>query len=241
MGAAETGLPGLDEVHVWHAELDVAPGALADLERTLEPAERERAGRFHRPLHRDRYVASRAALRRILGLTLGRAPESIRFGAGPHGKPRLEPPEADLRFNLSHAGGHALVAAATGREVGVDLEDPGREVEVDAIVRRFFGPAERAALLGLAEERRRAAFFQAWVRKEAWLKAMGRGLSGGLATHEVPADPRLVAAPLLSPEPGAAPWFLVRLDLVPGFSAALVVEGGSVRVLPRRLASSAPR
>lgn len=106
---------------------------------------------------------------------------------GPQGKP-FAPMLPDLHFNLSHAGADVLLAFARVEPVGVDLERVDRRVEVEAIAERHFAPAEAAALARLAPGRRREAFLDLWTRKEAVLKALGEGLSFGLARVEFGLD-----------------------------------------------------
>jgi phosphopantetheine--protein transferase-like protein len=118
---------------------------------------------------------------------VGAAPESLEFTAGDHGKPALadsSPGRASgVEFNLSHSDDLALVAVARGRAVGVDVERWSPETEHLELAERFFSPAERDALRALAGSREQviAGFFAAWSRKEAYLKATGTGLAGGLS------------------------------------------------------------
>jgi phosphopantetheinyl transferase len=136
----------IEGVHIWRAGLD-DPGWPGPAE--LPADERERAGRFLREQVTRRWVASRWALRRVLGEYLGVAPAAVRLEIGEHGKPRLAG-GAGPRFNLSHSEGLALVAVAE-REVGVDVER--------------------------IRPKRPADFYAEWARHEARLKCLGIGLS----------------------------------------------------------------
>lgn len=219
-----------DAVHVWRADLD-RPGELPGLLAALSADERERAGRFRADRDRDRFVAARGLLRAILGRYLGREPGSLRFRYGAHGKPALvadgtgEPP----RFNVAHAGGLALYAVAAGREVGVDLERVRADVDVDAIA-AWFSPRERASLAALCPARRREAFFAYWTHKEAYLKAVGGGLSLPLDACEVDFD--APDAPVLrgGDATTSMPWTLRTLEPAPGYAAAVAVEGDGWRL-----------
>lgn len=221
---------GGDEVHVWRAALD-RPGELAELFAALSPDERARAARFRAARDGDRFVAGRGLLRVILGRYLAREPAALRFRYGPHGKPDLVDDGAGwrLRFNVSHADGLALYAVAEGREVGVDLERVRSDVDVEAIA-VWFSPRERAALAALPASRRREAFFAYWTHKEAWLKAVGGGLSLPLDRCEV--DFAAPAAPILREGDAATAsrWTLRTLAPAPGYAAALAVEGGGWRL-----------
>lgn len=170
----------MSDVEIWHVDLDVAPDATA----LLLDEERERASRFVFAHDGRRWAAARAALRSILGRLLDRPPLDVALAYGPHGKPSLADPAAELRFNLSHSGRYAVVAVTRGREVGVDVERLRRISDAEAIVARHFAPAEIAAYRALPDGARLEAFFRLWVRKEAVLKATGAGLSAELEETE---------------------------------------------------------
>ncbi len=202
-------------VHVWVVDLATAP-ATPDV---LSPSEHARAGRFRFAQDRRRFIASHAALREILATYTGRHPTTLEFMTLPHGKPALL--SGDLHFNLSHSGELALVALAAGSELGVDIERIRAQVEMEAIARRFFAPSETETLLAYPEPEREPAFFRCWTRKEAYVKALGGGLTISLSSFVVSLEP--ARAELLSGvEP---PWTLHSLDVHPGYCAALAVAG----------------
>jgi len=227
------------EVHVWRAPLDLPSEAREPLAGTLAPDELARAARFRSPRDRDRSVAARGILRALLGRCLDVAPASLRFGYGPHGKPSLAiggAPAADIRFNVTHAGGQALYAVARGREVGIDLE-PIRDLpDADEVAARFFSPREAAALRALPPERRMAGFFACWTRKEAYVKARGAGLALPLASFSVAVDPERPAALLAAAAPDGDDdrWSLHDLRPGAGLAAALAVEGAPGWIIRRR-------
>lgn len=194
----------------------------------LSEDEAERAGRFRFGVDRARFTAARGQLRLILSGYLQAAPQDIRFAYNPHGKPHLAAQDhaAPLYFNLSHSQGLGLLGVARIPEIGVDLECLERAVEIEQISRRFFTPAEAAALAGLPAAQQREAFFQCWTRKEAYLKAKGSGLVVGLNQFEVTLGPgkpaRLIRA---SSDPHEASyWSLQELKPAGGYIAALAVR-----------------
>jgi 4'-phosphopantetheinyl transferase len=216
-------------VHVWRAELEPPPHLLDRLRATLSEDERARAARFRFPAHQVRYAAGRGILRALLGRYLGIAPAAVRFGYTRHGKPFLEraPGMPDVRFNLSNAEARALVAFAVGRDVGVDLEDLKPMPDAVSIATRFFSAPENEVFRTLGSDVRELAFFTCWTRKEAYIKAVGEGLSMPLDRFDVtfaPGEPaRLVCT---RPDPAdAARWKLVEVDPGPGHVGALMAEG----------------
>lgn len=224
---------GAGEVHVWRAALDAPPRVVEALAGTLGADEQSRARRFRSAVDRRRFTVARGLLRTIVGAYLDLAPPMVRFAYGAHGKPRLasplggDRPWPDLAFNVSHAGGLVLVAIAEGRQVGVDLEPIPAAVAIDALARRCLSCHEVAMLASLDDARRTPAFYRAWTRKEAYLKARGVGLAVPLGAFDVSLLPGEAARLLTSREdPGeVSRWTLVHLPLEPDYAAALAVEG----------------
>lgn len=215
-----------DEVHLWRIPIGGEEWPAEDL-LLLDPGERARAARFVFARHRAPWIRARAALRRILARYVDATPETLPFQVGEWGKPSLCGSNGEsLRFNLSHSGGLALLAVAWGREVGVDVERIRPTVELLDLATRFFSPSEVAALRAVDDARRERAFFACWSRKEALIKADGRGLSFGLDTFEVSLHPDHPAE-LLSVRgvPGGDRWMLREIPVDEGYAAALVVEG----------------
>ena len=212
-----------DVVDVWRITLD-RPGA--DHVQDLSPDERELAGRFSLDHLRRRYVVAHATLRRILAGYVGTTPSTLRFKAGPYGKPWLAPPYEALSFNLAHSGALALLAVTRCREIGVDIEEYRALNDADRIAEQFFSAAEVAALRALPEAERQPAFFRCWARKEAFVKALGLGLAAPLDAFDVSLGPdepcRLLASRRASDD--LLRWWLTSLDVGPGYAAALVVE-----------------
>jgi 4'-phosphopantetheinyl transferase len=176
------------------ASLDIDAEPLAGL---LCADERHRARRFAFARERRRYIVARARLRQLLGERLGAAPEALQFVYNPHGKPALQrrPGQRDLRFNLSHCGGVAAYAFAEGREVGVDVEREREIEDAEAIAERCFSPAERDACRALG-------FLYCWTRKEAFVKALGSGLSSPLPELDVSDAPQGWSVQSFVPRPG---------------------------------------
>lgn len=219
--------PGVVHV-VSAATTGILPGALD----VLDDDERARAARFVFDRDRSRFVAAHGWLRLLLAKYLGEPPAALRFALGPWGKPRLMDPGVDVRFNLSHAGDHALIAVAVGIEVGVDLEQDRPEPLLD-LARRFFAPGEVAALEALPYAEQPAAFTRGWTRKEAFIKALGEGLSFPLDQFEVSLE-RTATWQLLRgcsrdvDAPGR--WRLVSLPAPPGYAGALAAAGADWRI-----------
>lgn len=169
-----------------HVEtLDVDEAAIGRAIQLLDEQERSRAAAFRFTRDRSRFVARRARLREILSGRTGEAPERLAFAHGAHGKPILR--DHALHFSASHSHGLMMLAIATV-EVGCDLEWIDPELDWPPIADRLFAPTERDALARLPEGEGRRGFFDCWARKEAYVKALGQGLSYPLDAFEVSVD-----------------------------------------------------
>ncbi len=216
-------------IHVWSFGLDLPPADAARTEAWLSPDERTRKAAFHFAADRAHFAAAHGRMRELLAGYLGGDPSAIRFATGSHGKPHLAGSSGtgDLRFSLSHSHGRALLAVTRGVEIGVDLERIRPEVDAAGIVASQFSPAERVAWQALPEARRQTAFFHAWVCKEAYVKALGEGLSREPARYTVELDPD-AAGRLLADEiapAAAATWRIERLLAPTGYTAAIAYPG----------------
>ncbi|HEX2294882.1 MAG TPA: 4'-phosphopantetheinyl transferase superfamily protein [Actinomycetota bacterium] len=201
-----------------------------DLARLLSADEAERAGRFRFAPHRQAFVVTRGVLRRLAGRYLDVAPESVTFSYGPQGKPEV----AGLAFNVSHAGDLALVAVAPAGRVGVDVEAMRPGVEMRALARRFFTDAENEALDRLSDADLARGFYGCWTAKEAFVKAVGQGVSFGLGRVEVAVPPAAPALVALDGDPAAArAWTLTAVDAGPGYAAAVVCDLPGAEVVVR--------
>lgn len=196
-----------DEIHVWSVAVDAA----------LRPTE---IG-----------AAAQVVLARFLCGYAGCAQAPL-IERGAHGKP-FAPALPDLHFNLSHAGPHLLLAFARGQALGIDLERRDRRLSIEGIAGRFFAPREAQALAGLPPAQQREAFLRLWTRKEAVLKAIGRGLGFGLDRVEFALDQAHEVGALVrvAREAGAASeWIVRRVDPGPDLFGALAWRGAQRRV-----------
>ena len=230
-GAPPASPPPLDAgvVHVWRASLRPSPAVLARLERHLDADERDRASRYRFPALREAFVAGRGVQREILSRYVDASPASLRYALSAHGKPELSGPAAarGIRFNVSNSGDLALFAITVGRRVGVDLEWMKEMDDAMDVARRFFSAPENEVFAALPAEVRHKAFFHCWTRKEAYIKAVGEGLSMPLDRFDVAFAPghapRLLATRGDPDEAGR--WSLREVHPGPGYAGALIVEG----------------
>ena len=217
-----------DRVDVWKVWLDSAELSSEALRGILAPDEIERARRFHFDRDRIRFIACRTALRNILARYLQMLPVEIRFRYERNGKLEIAEMQNSegLRFNLSHSSGLAVIAVSSGRAVGVDIEKVSPKPECLEIARRFFSEREYQALSAIGESERQRAFFACWTRKEAFVKAIGDGLSYSLPEFSVTVAPDAPAAiEEVTADPKAVfRWSLANLHSEDGYVGTLAFE-----------------
>jgi len=218
-----------NEVHLWR--LDVEPLAVSEdrWQQLLSADEQVRVRRFLSVRARQEFVVTRGLLRTALAAYVEADPKMLVFQHSTRGKLRLGPPYADsgVTFNLSHAGGVALLAFSRSRELGVDVERIRRDLDVDSIARRYFSLHEQRDLATFNSEERYETFFRCWTRKEAYIKAKGEGLSLPLDQFDVSLAKGDTNA-LISTRPDgseAARWSLRDVSAGPGYVGALCVAG----------------
>lgn len=218
-----------NEVHVWRASLETASDSRAALQRCLSPDEVQRANTFYFEKDRQHWIVAHGILRTLLGIYLHVDPTEIQFATNEYGKPSIVSPASgiDLYFNLAHSGDLALYAFSIGREVGVDVEYMRTGIDYEELAHHYFSPYENEQLQTLPISVREEAFFSCWSRKEAYIKARGKGLSLPLDQFDVsliPGKPALLLASREDAE-ATAHWMLHALYPGPRYAGALVVEG----------------
>jgi 4'-phosphopantetheinyl transferase len=214
------------EVHVWRVLLDQSQETIECLVRLLVADEQARAGRFRFAKDRNQYIIGRGLLRVLLGRYLVHEPQAIKFHYSSYGKPSLDDAQTGLQFNLSHSHQMALLAFTRDRDLGVDIEYMRPDVEFEQLAQHFFSPSECAVLLGVAPALRKETFYNCWTRKEAYIKAHGKGLSMPLDQFDVTLRPGEPARLLQCRENPAevARWELQALMPGEHYAAALAVE-----------------
>jgi 4'-phosphopantetheinyl transferase len=212
------------ECSVWWA---VPLPAEAKYLQLLDSVEAGRFEAYRNDIDKRRFLTGRALAKTVVGEWLGRSPKEVEFDAAcedcgkPHGRPRV--PGADLTFSISHSGDRIGLAMTAGPPVGIDVETATRTVD-DSLIEYALNSVENATLAGLAGDDKSRAFFTYWTRKEALMKATGKGLRIPLQsiTLSGPGEPaRLVSSD--HEELGTAHTRLADLDPGDGYRAAVAV------------------
>jgi len=223
-----------NEVHLWHAKLDQSYEWIKKLTHVLSSEEKKRAERFHFDKDRKRFIVTHGVLRTILSLYLDVEPSCLQIGCQSHGKPYVVEKlnDEEICFNLTHSHSLLLFAFTRSRQIGVDIEYVRPIPEADQIVARFFSPNEHAMWQQLSEDQKQQAFFNCWTCKEAYIKAIGEGLSMPLDQFDVSFAIGKQIAFLSAKETSdrSYNWLFRAIQPDPGYIAALVVEGCSCQL-----------
>ncbi|MCC3434017.1 MAG: 4'-phosphopantetheinyl transferase superfamily protein [Oscillatoriales cyanobacterium] len=224
-----------NEIHVWRVLLTQTASCLQSLEQPLSSDERTKAERFYFQKDRSQFIVSRGALRAILSRYLDIDPSALCFGYNPYGKPFLSAEQGgnELFFNLSHSRGIALIAVTKNRNIGIDIESIRTDFPCQEIAERFFSLLENTVLRSLPLNLQHKAFFTCWTRKEAYIKAVGKGLFIPLDSFDVtlaPGEPAALLNFLENPQE-VFRWRLIELISDSDMVATLAVEGDGNKLL----------
>ena len=215
---------GEGDIHIWLARLVEDEDCTEKFVSLLDRREAARAARFLYNRRRMHFVQSHGIVRRILAGYAGVGdPADLVFRRSRLGKPRLVAPAAAsrLHFSLSHSGDCCILAVRLGQPLGIDLERLHDLPQAFHIARRNFTAAETRMLAGLRGDARRDGFFALWTRKEAVVKAMGASLAANIGRIEFAPDGAGHLASLDGDRSRTRGWFVLGLDVEPGYVAAL--------------------
>jgi 4'-phosphopantetheinyl transferase len=217
-----------DAVEVVVTRLDLGADAFNILAQWLREDELQRASRFHFERDRRRFIVARGCLRQLLAERLGVHPRTVELAYGINGKPVLAGGSAamDWRFNVSHSEDVAVFAFCRGRDVGIDVEAVHPVKHADTIASEFFSRTELEAYMALSPREKELGFFNCWTRKEAFIKALGEGMSFTLSDFDVSLSPNEPARIIRvgDQEGNDTEWLLRSFSPMSGYVAAVVVQ-----------------
>jgi len=173
-----------DRPQLWCQPLDSLAEQTPFLHSLLNAEEHRQAGKFAFLPDQQRYIVSRGFLRYLLSFYLHQPAEDLQFTYNPYGKPQVIS-EKNIYFNLSHAHNVLLIGINHGKSIGVDVEYERTDIVLPSIAQRFFTEHEYRQLIAMPAHEQKTLFYFIWTRKEAVLKASGRGLSHPLEELEV--------------------------------------------------------
>ena len=216
-------------IDVWQGQIDIPATAVEACHELLSVAEKQRAAAFTFADKYREYVVSRGLLRKALARVLQRPAGEFVIHQGDGGKPFLDAVCAGqaVCFNVSHSHGLAMVALSLDRQLGIDVEKIRADVNLEKLAARFFSAGEARALREYHGDVQ-AAFFATWTRKEAYVKALGKGIAFGLGEFDVNVCPHEAPRLLANRrDPAAAAnWHMENIETEAGFIATVAADGG---------------
>ena len=176
------------EIHIWKINVDEFSEISVNQHlNILTGNERARASGFKFYKDRKNFIISRAILRKLSGQYLRTDPKGISFFSEKYGKPQLKH-DTTLKFNLSHSGKMIVIGFINHYDIGVDVEHIRNDFDTMDIAKHFFSKQEIKALYTTSYSEKHLAFYRCWTRKEAFIKALGNGLSYPLDSFSVSLD-----------------------------------------------------
>lgn len=165
------------EINPGKHEIDVA------YKNILSEDEKTRADRFRFEKDKNNFIYCRTKLRNILSEYTGISSGEMVFSYTKYGKPFIE--DHSIKFNVSHSGNYAVIAVTENNEIGIDIEFKREIADAKNIAVRYFSDDEMIEFLKMKDDKVKDAFFTCWTRKEAFIKAVGEGLSYPLSDFSV--------------------------------------------------------
>ena len=244
----------LTHADVWYVFPDAIrnPELLNDYQAILSDDEISRCERFCFDHDRHLHLVAWALVRTMLSSYANISPKAWEFRNNQHGRPEISGPASapKLRFNLTHTESLIACIVAPELDVGIDVEDCRRDILGPAVARRYFSAREVAAFERLTKDEQAVAFFEYWTLKEAYLKAVGRGISLGLGRFSFKLDdrglsvddpkrkPARISFDGLNDDPAA--WQFAQYQPTPHHAMAIAIRCGVGKDLGIRLRKVVP-
>lgn len=190
---------------------------LNEASRRITESERQRARsiRLERPLRA--FVVGRLLLRSTVARIAGVPPDEVGIELEPTGRPVLTDALSHYFVSIAHSGCYVVVGVAQ-RQIGVDVEQLRQSAPSPRLMARVCSPEELRLLEGMTDADRAAAFMTVWARKEAYGKAIGRGLGFPLRSVTVGVGESTISG-------GTDEWRAADVDIDPRYAAAVVAAG----------------
>jgi len=167
------------EIHLWSSLLDQPDDVINRFYAVLSEEEKNRINKYKFKFLRDRLTVSKGLLKSLISNYLNIEIEEINFIQNEYGKPSLQPElnEIDLQFNVSHSEHLGMFAFTTGQELGIDVESIQQTPNLNEIVDMCFSDFEKEWFYKSEPGLQQELFYKVWTGKEAFIKAIGTGLS----------------------------------------------------------------
>ena len=211
-------------INLWYAAIDSLIKDVAKLSEYLNQEELRKANRIKSIKERNTAIITLAVLKILLGFYLDKSPSEVILSYTKYNKPYLK--YSDLKFNLSHSENMLLIGFTLNYDIGVDVEKMEEFPEADDVAKNFFSSYEYKSFSLLQSNERTEGFYNCWTRKEAFIKAIGSGLSYSLKEFDVTlapgSDSKIIK--IKNDKAEGENWSLFSLDLISNYKAAVAVR-----------------
>jgi len=216
-----------DEIHFFYTLVDeIKDTGLLDRYRSvISEKEKRKVNKYVFEKDKHNSLVTRALLRFVLSACTGHDPERFEFIENKYGKPDLKPGivTVPVKFNLSHSSGVTACALALNNEIGMDIEDYRRKIDL-SLADRFFSRSESEYVKRCPEKDRQEVFFDFWTLKESYIKARGMGLSIGLDKFSFEIDQEMCIHFDESLNDFSDQWRFFRFSPVENYKAAISIQ-----------------
>ncbi len=209
-------------VEIFSGDILSADSEREDYSQFLNAEDKQKAAGFLRPELAKKYIKTRGVLRKILAEYLNEKAEKLVIKTNEYGKPFV--PEVGLFFNLSHSGNQFVIAVSNVCELGVDLEQPRQRGNLASLVDKCFSSEEKTFWENLPVNEQAKMFYDFWVRKEAFVKAVGRGIALGLNQCVVNPDQQNTFLRIPEAYGNACEWRIINVSIAQAYCCALVTK-----------------
>lgn len=192
----------------------------ADLFSFLNPKEVKKSERFYKDIDRDRYIIYRSILKIILASHTKLEVQNINLNIDFNKKPYLAS-HPWLFFNISHSEDYAVIAISN-KKVGIDIEYMREDFKFTNLLPDIYDDDEILSIENSPNKKQ--AFYTLWTRKEAFVKALGKGIDEDFKYIPcLDGNHKIDYAILKNTEN----WQVLSFDLTDHYVASIAFEGKS--------------
>ncbi len=208
------------------------------LKEYLSSGELKRADTFHFKKDSRRYIYAHATLRLLLSQYSRTHPQRLDFLLNPAGKPSLTS-YPSIRFNLSRTKDMVAIAVALDHDVGVDIEKCVPLENLNNVAKKIMTGHEFDSFNALGEVERLSFFYKCWVRKEAVVKAWGKGIDDNLDKLDVMGEDICCGAKktTIYDEYWKKEWTIRDFIIADGCVGAVCAEGGDFELIMKDIST----
>ncbi|MDQ3021351.1 MAG: 4'-phosphopantetheinyl transferase superfamily protein [Bacteroidota bacterium] len=226
-----------NEIHIFQSTLEKTSAEIKNSETILSNDELTKAYRYKFEADKNNYVVCRALLRSVLSEYLSIPAAHITFFYSEKGKPYIN--NSSIKFNLAHSNNYTVFAFVFEEEVGIDIEYQRELRDALTIAKRYFSKSEVEEFENINSEKIKNAFFYCWTRKEAFLKAVGEGLSYPLADFSVtlkPGNPKIMWIKKKPDE--IKKWSLHDIKVRENYISSLAIKSNDMKIIYKQIVPS---